>query len=45
MLDEDVDGTSSVVRYVEAYLMNAPSGYLNGSIFRDIKGAALGWLV
>jgi hypothetical protein len=31
-----------VVRYLEAYFMNAFSGYLYGSKLRDIKGEALG---
>jgi len=34
--------TSSVVRYLEAYLMNAFSGYFCSSERRDIKGEALG---
>jgi hypothetical protein len=34
--------TSSVVRYLEAYSMNAFSGYLYRSKLRDIKGEALG---
>jgi hypothetical protein len=34
--------TSSVVGYLEAYLMNAFSGYFYSSERRDIKGEALG---
>jgi hypothetical protein len=41
MLEKGVHGTSSVVRYLEAYTVNAFFGHSQHPICRDIKGEAL----